>query len=651
MKKITKILFAFLICFCLINHVSAQEGYITAKGGLAVRSGTNTSSSVIERMPSGVRFTILEKTDSTSNCGTNWYKISFYGGTGYVCGSYIGIYEFPDNIDDDFEETLNQFPESYRKYLIALHEKYPNAKFVAKNSSLNWNDILTNEADSLGKSLIQITDGNHDGWKHINSYDANTGTFNTNYSGGGANWYAASKDIVAYYIDPRNFLNDVFIFMFESNAYDSNIQNEDGVKNLISGTFMDSSNINFNTYSLADDISYENAIMQAAEKSGISPYVLAARIKQEIGVNGNTIISGTVPGYEGYYNYYNIGATGSSDAATIIANGLNYAKARGWNTRLSAIIGGAQIIGSNYKGTQYTQKWDLIDAPYYSMQYMQNIQAPATETVSVYDTYDANGSLQSNFTFEIPVFQNMPDNPAEMPSNSTQVNYLSDLKINGTTISGFSSYIEEYTYYVSKNTEAVKLDATVKDSTSSITGLGNFTLTDDTTIAEIKVTSQSGSTRSYKITIIKSVDVQVTASDIVNQLDLKNDGSYISGINNDITTDSVKNKVKEINSSATVKITDKDGNEKNGNFSTGDRIIISINDTTVSEDVIIYGDVNGDSSISILDLLYIQKHLLNSISLNGAYLKASDINKDGSVTILDLLYVQKYLLGSYTITQ
>ena len=513
MKKLNKFLFLFLIMFFSMSVVSASsEGYVTARGGLTIRTGPSTGYARIDTLPPGTRFKINSEHGSGNGCNDVWYNVNFYGGVGYICSTYSKKYEFyvdttsEEGESQEFLEQLNKFPESYKKYIITLHKKYPNATFVAKTSPLNWKDIISAESNSLGKSLVQITDINHDGWKHINSYDATSNTYNNNYAGGGSTWYAASPELVAYYMDPRNFLNEVFIFMFESNAYNENLQNEDGVKSLISGTFMDSTNQFYNSYILENGVSYSSAIMQAATESGISPYVLAARIKQELGTNGNTIISGTVPGYEGLYNYYNIGATGSADAGTIIANGLSYARARGWSSRLAAIVGGAKIIGSSYKGTQYTQKWDVLEAPFYSMQYMQNIQAPVSETVSVYDTYNASNSLQSAFVFEIPVFQNMPEELSEMPNCNTTINYLNDIKINGESLKNFNTFIEEYTAYVPAGTSIVKVDASAKDTRSSITGLGNINLTSDETIVEIKVTAPSGNVRTYRVKVIKSKD-------------------------------------------------------------------------------------------------------------------------------------------------
>ena len=61
----------------------------------------------------------------------------------------------------------------------------------------------------------------------------------------------------------------------------------------------------------------------------INPIMLASRVRQEQGVNGTSpLISGTYPGFEGYYNYYNIKANGLTNELIYI-NGLGYAKEKG----------------------------------------------------------------------------------------------------------------------------------------------------------------------------------------------------------------------------------------------------------------------------------------------------------------------------------
>ena len=85
-----------------------------------------------------------------------------------------------------------------------------------------------------------------------------------------------------------------------------------------------------------------------------------------------------------------------------------------------------------------------------------------------------------------------------------------------------------------------------------------------------------------------------------------------------------------------------------GAIATGDIIEI---DSKERYSTVIYGDIDGDSNISVVDLLYIKKNILGDISLSGANKKAADINKDGRVDVVDLLLLKKYLLQEYSITQ
>lgn len=64
-------------------------------------------------------------------------------------------------------------------------------------------------------------------WKSTDygAYDWNSGTW-TGFDG--ASWVAASKDIVAYYMDPRNFLNDTYVFQFFASRLRQQYPDESG---------------------------------------------------------------------------------------------------------------------------------------------------------------------------------------------------------------------------------------------------------------------------------------------------------------------------------------------------------------------------------------------------------------------------------------
>ena len=85
-----------------------------------------------------------------------------------------------------------------------------------------------------------------------------------------------------------------------------------------------------------------------------------------------------------------------------------------------------------------------------------------------------------------------------------------------------------------------------------------------------------------------------------------------------------------------------------GALATGDIIEI---DKTKRYEVVVYGDIDGDANISVVDLLYLKKYILGDMSLNAPNKTASDISKDGKTDVVDLLLLKKHILRDYTITQ
>ena len=67
---------------------------------------------------------------------------------------------------------------------------------------------------------------------------------------------------------------------------------------------------------------------------------------------------------------------------------------------------------------------------------------------------------------------------------------------------------------------------------------------------------------------------------------------------------------------------------------------------------ILYGDVNGDGKINSVDLLVLQRHILEIQFLEPIYQKAGNINKNGKKpTSVDLLLIQRHILGLKSIEQ
>lgn len=63
-----------------------------------------------------------------------------------LVGGIVGKNIYDIMADTSFEQTLKSFPESYRPYIQALHDKHPNWTFEAFNTGLDWNEVLKNEA-------------------------------------------------------------------------------------------------------------------------------------------------------------------------------------------------------------------------------------------------------------------------------------------------------------------------------------------------------------------------------------------------------------------------------------------------------------------------------------------------------------------------
>ena len=87
--------------------------------------------------------------------------------------------------------------------------------------------------------------------------------------------------------------------------------------------------------------------------------------------------------------------------------------------------------------------------------------------------------------------------------------------------------------------------------------------------------------------------------------------------------------------------------------SQGSKIKILDGQNVVIEYVIIlYGDVNGDGKINSVDLLVLQRHILELKPLTGVFLKAGNIDKTGNrPSSVDLLKIQRHILELKIIEQ
>ena len=219
------------------------------------------------------------------------------------------------------------------------------------------------------------------------------------------NWAQASYNGIAYFMDPRNFLNDTDAFQFVdlSDYYNSGATLE-SIQYQVNGTFLN----NF-----AEDVRI------SCEHQNVNPYYIIARLFQEQGKNGSATIY--MDGGDGkqYFNPFNIGAVNGNDVATA----LSKAKEQGWDSMQKGIEGGISFIRQNYldanQNTLYLNKFDVNpNSPggFYTHQYMQNLSAAYSEARTFRGAYVDTGTLDNTIKFIIPVYENMPTSPAAKPT-------------------------------------------------------------------------------------------------------------------------------------------------------------------------------------------------------------------------------------------
>ncbi|QWT55084.1 SH3 domain-containing protein [Christensenella sp. MSJ-20] len=600
MQQIGMRICGFLLCVALlaVPALLQLEGFTAEAAGYKVgliqvtdtpvniRSGPGTNYDRVGTL-SNARL-VYVKSEKVNGSWT-WYQIALSADAapyGWIREDLLACVTTVE-ADPAFDQYLQSqgFPRSYWDNLRVLHAIYPNWKFEAFHTGLQWTDVLA--AETNGGINVVHPDYLNYGSKYIDTTNVDGTGELVKYDTG---WYKASKDLVAYYLDPRNFLDDIHIFQMEKLTFESNVHSASNLGYMLKNTFMDgsySTTIDGKFYKYeggqfsysGGTTTFQQAIFDLSKKNNVNPYHVAARIRQEMGPSGVSPLGwGAVSGYLGIYNFFNIGAY-TTDEHGANENGAIYAKNAGWTDPYKALDGGIRFLGKNYiaigQDTLYLQKFDVVGPSYYDHQYMTNVMAPTSEAnttgTKLKNSFGSSFTSQP-FAFRIPVYLNMPENAVENPASSQYVpssNLVTD------------SIIASETYLISGD--------------GIITGVAEGTEV-STLTGGIKVVMEGG----------------------------------------------------------VMHLFDASGNEKtSGKVVTGDRLQVwnSNGDLQKEYGIVIYGDASGDGVITVLDLLRVQKQILGTIKLEGSYLKAADVSRNGTVDVLDLLRIQKHILGSSTITQ
>ena len=653
MKKFIKYMLFLVIAItlvfysCKLEHLNAEEVYpfeaiIVSNDGLVVNKQANYNSFVTE-LAYGTRFTVVAKQN-------NMYKISYEGGKeGYISSSSGVVQRLSDHIlttdvagietYNDYCNSLIQlgFPESYCPYLYNLHSKHPLWKFKVDKVGVTLDEASKEEE---GKCSLNTENQNFIiGWNE-------------------ANYYFVHSKVISSYMDPRNGMFENTIFQFFDSDDNKDISSDETLNTLVGDGNLKQ---------------YLEVFKQAASTNGINVVDLVARSKNEGSNNPNyDSINGQYTtkynlyyngnSLDGFYNYFNIGSYGTN----AIMNGLVYAAGyfdstitsyqRPWNSPEKAIMGGADFLASSYikqgQDTPYYRKFNVSSYGKYAKythQYMTAVYAPISEGKDMYSTFKNNNYLEKDFTFTIPVYENMGDKAYQAVDRSTD-SRLSSITINDQPLVGFDKDVIEYYVNIPTNDNGVVINAVANNGGALVEGTGTITFVDGVAVANIKVSAEDRSKVTTYVVNIKKVssDTVIKVDEVLSNVDVKVNDVVMYGISPNTNASTIINTITKNGGSVVIK--NSSGVVKtSGSLATGDTITISGTNESKTFTISVRGDTSGDGLIKINDLILVQSHILKKVNLDGYKFYGADLNYDGAIKINDLVMIQSYILGKISL--
>lgn len=368
------------------------------------------------------------------------------------------------------------FSESYIEDLAALQKAHPNWRFVAFKTGIDFDDAVKGEL-------------------------AGTPTTETN---------------LRAYLDPRNWLNEKYIFQFESIKKSDAVQSASSVNAILKNTWMANSKINyFDTQGISKTVTevntYADAMIKASNDTNMSANYIAAKIRQENGgaTYSATAVCGTRPPFQGMFNYFNIGAyTTAMDGLAWAAGFLKANKDTvlydGTNATASPIVtvsNGQRMTyvkedGEYYRVTLYNElgngKYEDKETGYIlksdvNTTYMGNYGRPWTDpNKAIYygAKYIANGYLTYQYTMYLQKF-----NVNAQSGNLYRHEYMTN--VSGAASEGYHLYsgYSNAGLLNSAHTFYIPVFNNMPNDNSDVTTTVPTTTTKNYTPAKVKLTS------------------------------------------------------------------------------------------------------------------------------------------------------------------
>lgn len=551
----------------------------------------------------------------------------------------------PGTLTSDINGIDDSKYPGYKALMNEMKEKHPNYRFLVYYTGMDWNEVITAEYQGHGTSplnLFQVSANYNGMWQcpicGTQKYD-------------NGSWCCASKEALAYMMDPRNSINESDIFQFKD--LEGSDVSYDDIARVVAG---------YGPY--LNNQEAIQAIVDASVQYNVNGYFLVAKIVNEHGKNGSTLSNGQGynGNYVGVYNYFNIGSYGNG-AATIINNGLSHAQSKGWTSIRASIFGGAEVVKDSYiirysQNTLYYQKFNVSGkSAIASHQYQQNIMAAQSQGTSL-KSYYGNSNTPETYTFIIPLYENIPQTAAVRPDvtkqntitfeNGVVQNVSSSLKVrasaNGTAIGALN------------NGESIKIIKRADQKVgnyhwdlivSNVDGTYGYAARDvggENCIASIGTTGSSSGTAENPKEPEVPKEPEIPENE-ENKIDLEKDivlkeTGYINTVPNVKIEDVVEKYENAI-------VKDNSGNEiEQGNLGTGYTVIIG--EETFK--IVKKGDTTGDGVVNILDTVLLLNAIKGTKTLENEFKEAACLKNIDNFNILDAVYMLNYIKGSVDIS-
>ncbi|MFR5831570.1 MAG: N-acetylglucosaminidase [Lachnospiraceae bacterium] len=487
-----------------------------------VYSGWKKDSSEIVTLPAGsyVYITSVVCVEEEPRWAHVIFDINEYCYEGYIPFEVLSV-SYDANLMA--ADETKAFPADYQSALNALHQAHPNWVFKPVYVGDTFDYAVGQQMAVASRALVSTYYNECFRSMLDRDYNWQTNTWKQWEPG----WAGASEETVRYYMDPRNFLNENDIFMFESLIYEK-YQTQGAVEAALANTFMSNAKVPGAEYT------YAWLFCWVGEKYNINPVALASRVRQEQGAGTSDLISGKYSGYEGLYNYFNIQATGSTKDE-IIKNGLKEAQtgstmmlpdgtvsSGSWDTPTKALIGGSLKFANLYilknQNTLYAQKFDY-DGKYngkYWHQYMTNIMAPYSEGNQVRRSYTNSGQLGNSFVFLIPVYDERPSSSPKPQERKNQNSCLKSLTVNDQeVITAFDKTQKDFYYSVGEKTvyANVRVKTASSSATLKISNIGS--MSHKVEVSTITVTAEDGTQTQYRLFVGRGVVGRNLMADVI----------------------------------------------------------------------------------------------------------------------------------------